>query len=351
MYCTRSTGSTAAASMAPPLAVSYSAPSSRSNKAVDAPSKATWCTVSSSRWRASPATRTSRQRSTAAPEPSSSKPSDASAAATAAAAAALGASASRSNAPPLPPSPSPPPAIACTRCTKPPSASTSNVVRSTACRVTSASSAACSAPTASGPHSQSASGMLYAASAPPPPACTVSSCDWFHETGYASPGCTPPASGSSGGSNANEPSPSAIASLPMTSPTVPSASINPFKGIPSAPSASDNWLRNSTICIEVSPSDSYLLFGSTVEPVTSVRILQAISAAEPLSTVVEGGGCDVAACWTMRSPDRPLQRGPPRFGLALTRVNGLEQRVHVELFHLGTLYLPTGSLSDRLGCK
>eukprot|EP00964_Phaeocystis_antarctica_P164059 scaffold141445_cov133-Phaeocystis_antarctica.AAC.1 len=48
--------------------------------------------------------------------------------------------------------------------------------------------------------------MLYAASAPPPPACTVSSCDWFHETGYTSPGRTPPASGSSGGSNADEPS-------------------------------------------------------------------------------------------------------------------------------------------------
>eukprot|EP00964_Phaeocystis_antarctica_P008642 scaffold4673_cov63-Phaeocystis_antarctica.AAC.2 len=52
-----------------------------------------------------------------------------------------------------------------------------------------------------------------------------------------------------------------------------------------------------------------------------------------------------------RTPNGPLQGGPPRFGLALTRVNRLEQRVHVELLDFATLYLPTGSLSDRLRCK
>eukprot|EP00964_Phaeocystis_antarctica_P009922 scaffold5389_cov87-Phaeocystis_antarctica.AAC.1 len=52
--------------------------------------------------------------------------------------------------------------------------------------------------------------MLYAASAPPPPACTVSSCDWFHETGYAWPGRTPPASGSGRGSDHSKPSPPTV---------------------------------------------------------------------------------------------------------------------------------------------
>eukprot|EP00964_Phaeocystis_antarctica_P010282 scaffold5648_cov69-Phaeocystis_antarctica.AAC.3 len=127
MYCTRSAGSAVVASPPPPPppAFTYSAPSSRSISRIDVPSKATWCTVNSSRWRASPVTRTSRQRSTAAPVPNNSKPSAASAAAIASAAAALGASASRSNAPPPSPPPSPPPA-ACKRCTKPPLASTSN---------------------------------------------------------------------------------------------------------------------------------------------------------------------------------------------------------------------------------
>eukprot|EP00964_Phaeocystis_antarctica_P007484 scaffold4051_cov68-Phaeocystis_antarctica.AAC.7 len=78
-------------------------------------------------------------------------------------------------------------------------------------------------------------------------------------------------------SDASDPS----LSSPTTFSTVPSASINPFKGIPSTPSASDNWSRKSTICIEVRPSDSYLLLGSTVEPLTSVRIRQAVSTAGP----------------------------------------------------------------------
>eukprot|EP00964_Phaeocystis_antarctica_P007665 scaffold4143_cov72-Phaeocystis_antarctica.AAC.3 len=211
-YCTRSAGSAAAASPPPPPppAFAYSAPSSRSISGIDVPSKATWCTVNSSRWRASPVTRTSRQRSTAAPAPNSSKPSNASAAAATLAAATLDASASRSNAPPPRVSPSPPPA-ARTRCTKPPSASSSYVVRSTACRATSALSAVCSTPATSGPRSQSASVSLYANSAPPPPACTVSICDWFHETGYASPTRTPPASDSNGGSDDSKPSPPTVA--------------------------------------------------------------------------------------------------------------------------------------------
>eukprot|EP00964_Phaeocystis_antarctica_P139483 scaffold104274_cov73-Phaeocystis_antarctica.AAC.1 len=68
-----------------------------------------------------------------------------------------------------------------------------------------------------------------------------------------------------------------------------------FHRTSSTPSASDNWSRNCTICIEVRPSDSYLVLGSTVEPVTSVRIRQAFSTAEPPSAVVQGGWRDAAS--------------------------------------------------------
>eukprot|EP00964_Phaeocystis_antarctica_P005059 scaffold2762_cov60-Phaeocystis_antarctica.AAC.2 len=84
----------------------------------------------------------------------------------------------------------------------------------------------------------------------------------------------------------------------MTSPTVPSANINLSIRMSSTPNASDNWPRNTIICIEVSPSDSYLVLGSTVEPVTSVRIWQAVSTAEPPSSAsvsVEEGWHDAAS--------------------------------------------------------